>query len=87
MADGELLRSATSYPTMAEDTLDMNTGTALPRGLQNEEPGLYAPAHITRLLRDFPQVEHEHLDDLNHYTVVMSQRGAQALAPLVRSGL
>lgn len=97
--DGDALRSATSYRIMADDTIDMNTGTALPdalaalskpalfitvpRGLQNETPGLYSPAHLKRLLAAFPQVQHVALGDLNHYTVVMSRRGAELLAPLV----
>jgi pimeloyl-ACP methyl ester carboxylesterase len=101
--DDGALRSATSYRIMAEDTVDMNTGTALPdalaalskpalfltvpRGLQNETPGLYAPAHLQKLLAAFPQVRHVALDDLNHYTVVMSARGARTLAPLVRAEL
>ena len=101
--DGDALRSATSYRIMAEDTADMNIGTTLPdalaalskptlfitvpRGLQNETPGLYAPAHLRRLLETFPQVRHVALDDLNHYTVVISQRGAARLAPLVRAEL
>lgn len=101
--DGGALRSATSYRIMAEDTVDMNTGTALPdalaalskptlfitvpRGLQNETPGLYAPAHLQKLLGTFPQVRHVRLDDLNHYTVVMSRRGAEMLAPMVRGEL
>ncbi|MFE6733894.1 alpha/beta fold hydrolase [Microbacterium sp. NPDC057650] len=95
--DGDAYRPATSYRTTVDDTLDMNTGTALPealaalskptllltvpRGLQNETPGLYPPAHLGRLLEAFPQVRHVALDDLNHYTVVMSGRGAEALAP------
>jgi pimeloyl-ACP methyl ester carboxylesterase len=101
--EGGALRSATSYRIMAEDTVDMNTGTALPdalaalskptlfitvpRGLQNETPGLYAPAHLQKLLGTFPQVRHVRLEDLNHYTVVMSRRGAEMLAPLVRAEL
>lgn len=101
--DGDALRSATSYRIMAEDTVDMNTGTALPdalaalqkptlfitvpRGLQNETPGLYAPAHLQKLLGTFPQVRHVRLEDLNHYTVVMSRRGADLLTPLVRGEL
>lgn len=101
--DGELLRPATSYQTTVEDTIDLNLGTALseavaaiahptlfvtvPRGLQNEEPGLYPPAHRERLLADHPEVAHRHLDGLNHYTVVMSERGARQLAPLVQSAI
>ncbi|UJP11257.1 alpha/beta fold hydrolase [Microbacterium sp. KUDC0406] len=100
--DGDAYRPATSYRTTVDDTLDMNTGTALPealaalskptllltvpRGLQNESPGLYPPAHQRRLLEAFPQVRHVGLDDLNHYTVVMSARGAEALAPHLPRG-
>lgn len=55
---------------------------AYPRGLQNEEPGLYPPNHRERLLREYSQLAHRHLEGLNHHTVVMSQRGAAALGPL-----
>lgn len=98
-ADGDQLRPATSYQTTVEDTIDLNTGSAMPaalsalahptlfitvpRGLQNEVPGLYPPAHLAKLLAASPSIEHEHLEDLNHYTVVMSERGAAQLAPHV----
>lgn len=98
--DGDGLRPATSYQTTVEDTIDLNLGSALPdalaalrhptvfvtvpRGLQNEEPGLYPPSHRESLLAAFPTIEHHHLEDLNHYTVLMSARGAAALAPRVR---
>ncbi|GGD80000.1 alpha/beta fold hydrolase [Microbacterium murale] len=101
--DGDQFRPTTSYQTTVEDTIDLNTGSALPealsglrhetllvtapRGLQNEVPGLYAPAHLGRLLDAYPGVRHQHLDDLNHYTVVMSARGARALGALVRAEL
>ncbi|MFC5337058.1 alpha/beta fold hydrolase [Leucobacter denitrificans] len=104
VADGEQFRPATSLATTTEDTVDLNTGTALvdalgalpgfgkpihfitvPRGLQNEAPGLYAPAHLARLLEAFPCVDHDRLDDLNHYTVVMSARGAERIGPLLRA--
>lgn len=100
--DGDAWRPATSYRTTVDDTVDLNTGTDLPaalavlskptvfvtvpRGLQNETPGLYAPEHLRRLLQAYPQVEHVELDDLNHYTVVMSARGAQALGPHLPRG-
>ncbi len=97
------LRPATSYETTADDTLDMNTGTSLtdalaglrhpvrmltaPRGLQNEEPGLYAPEHLARVLAASPTVRHERLDRFNHYTIVMSPDGADAVAAVVRQEL
>jgi pimeloyl-ACP methyl ester carboxylesterase len=97
------LRPATSYQTTADDTVDMNTGTALadalagmrhparmitvPRGLQDEEPGLYAPAHLARVLAANPAVRHERVDGLNHYTIVMSPAGADAVSRVVREEL
>ena len=96
-------RPATSYATTADDTLDMNTGDALPaalaglqhptrlitvpRGLQNEPPGLYAPEHLARLLSEYPAVEHERVDGFNHYTIVMSPSGADVVAAALREEL
>lgn len=102
--DGEgAFRPATSYRTTAEDTVDMNTGTALsdalgglrhptrmitvPRGLRNEEPGLYAAAHLERVLAANPGVRHERVDGFNHYTIVMSPGGAEAVTAVVREEL
>ncbi|MBP1077067.1 pimeloyl-ACP methyl ester carboxylesterase [Microbacterium terrae] len=97
------LRPATSYRTTAEDTVDMNAGAALPealgalahptrlmtvpRGLQDEPPGLYAPAHLERMLAAHPSVVHQRVDGLNHYTVVMSDAGADVVAAVVREEL
>ena len=96
-------RPATSYATTADDTLDMNTGSALPaalaglqhptrlitvpRGLQNEPPGLYAPEHLDRLLAQYPGVDHERIDGFNHYTIVMSPAGADVVSAAVREEL
>lgn len=96
-------RPATSYRTTVEDTVDMNAGTALsdalaglrhpvrmitaPRGLQDEEPGLYAGAHLERVLAANPSVRHERVEGVNHYTIVMSPEGADAVARVVREEL
>lgn len=102
--DGEgALRPATSYETTADDTRDMNTGTALPdalaglrhparlltvpRGLQNEPPGLYSPEHLQTVLAASPRVSHERVEGFNHYTIVMSPAGADAVAAVVREEL
>ncbi|MFE5410563.1 alpha/beta fold hydrolase [Microbacterium sp. NPDC056569] len=104
VGDGEGgFRPATSYATTADDTVDMNTGTALPaalaglqhptrlitvpRGLQNDPPGLYAPEHLRRLLGEYPEVQHERVDGFNHYTIVMSPSGADVVAAAVREEL
>ncbi|WP_439592449.1 alpha/beta hydrolase [Microbacterium sp.] len=97
--DGDgMLRPATSYETTVEDSIDQNTGTTLtdalaglrhpvrfltaPRGLQDQEPGLYAPAHLARVLSEY-DVVHERVDGVNHYTIVMSDAGAAAIAPVI----
>jgi lipase len=102
--DGEgALRPATSYETTADDTRDMNTGTALPdalaglrhpvrmltvpRGLQDEPPGLYSREHLERVLADAPAIVHERVEGFNHYTIVMSPAGADAVAAVVREEL
>ncbi|WP_171013151.1 alpha/beta hydrolase [Microbacterium sp. 2FI] len=104
VSDGEgAFRPATSYRTTADDTLDMNTGTAIPdalaglrhptrlltapRGLQDESPGLYAPDHLQRVLEGNPAVRHERVDGVNHYTIVMSEAGSDAVAAVVREEL
>lgn len=56
----------------------------VPRGLQDEEPGLYAPEYIDTLLADSPAIDHRRLEGLNHYTVVMSQHGAARLGDQLR---
>ncbi|GAA1322344.1 alpha/beta fold hydrolase [Leucobacter albus] len=55
----------------------------VPHGLLDERPGLYPPEHLAALLAALPNVRHTELDDLNHYTVVMSERGARAVAPVL----
>lgn len=98
--DGEgALRPATSYDTVAADSADMITTTAVPdalaglirptrlitvpRGLQNEVPGLYAPDWLARQLDRYPAVQHQRLVGFNHYTIVLSRPGARVIADAV----
>lgn len=57
---------------------------SVPRGLRDEAPGLYATEHLARLLPGFPALSHVRLAGLNHYTLVMSERGGAALGALLR---
>lgn len=97
------LRPATSYATTVEDTIDMNTTSivadslaalrrpatliTVPRGLQDEPPGLYAEAYLSRILAGYPEIDHERWPGLNHYTVVLGRAGAERLARVVREQL
>lgn len=96
-------RPATSYQTMVDDTIDMNTGTVLPealaalqhpttlltvpRGLQNEDPGLYPADYLEGVLAAYPAVEHVRLPDLNHYTIVMGREGGRVVGEAIRTAL
>lgn len=97
--EGGPLRPATSFATTVEDTVDMNTTTTIadalaqldrpavlitvPRGLQDEEPGLYAASYLPTVLAANPSIAHARWTGLNHYTVVLSPAGAARLAELV----
>lgn len=60
---------------------------SVPRGLRDETPGLYPPAHLEAMLATRPWVRHLQLPDLNHYTVVLAAAGAAALGPVLRAEL
>lgn len=99
--DGEApeLHAATSYAAMTDDTVDLNTGTAIqdalvelhhpsllitaPRGLFDETPGLYGTERLDKLLSALPDVRHQRIPDTNHYTLVMSDSGAEQCANLI----
>ncbi|QKJ19209.1 alpha/beta fold hydrolase [Microbacterium hominis] len=102
--DGDgALRPATSYQTTAEDTVDMNTGEALPaalgalrhptvlltvpRGLQDEPPGLYSADYLDGILGAFGAVAHRRIPGFNHYTIVLSAAGAEVVAAVIRAEL
>jgi len=97
------LRPATSYATLEEDSIDQNTGTAIvdalarlrhptvlltaERGLLDQVPPLYAEVRLPELLAAYPGLEHVAVSDVNHYTIALSERGADAVAGVVREQL
>ncbi|CAN5348799.1 hypothetical protein BH11ACT4_BH11ACT4_16430 [soil metagenome] len=93
------LRSRTSAAAMVADSVqlygdeavsaaldafaDRSTLLTAPRGLQDAEP-LYSAAALDRWRRRFPGLVVEEVPGVNHYTVVMSPRGARAVAGHIR---
>ena len=89
------LRSATSVSAMTEDTVDMYTGLAItealehlpsptiflraPRGMFNDEPGLWAPAWIQEWQQKLPALDVREVPGVNHYTILFSDIGADAV--------
>lgn len=58
-----------------------------PRGILNEPKGLYPDDVATELVSKHENLEDVLVDDVNHYTVVTSARGAMAVAHHIRHAL
>jgi lipase len=97
------LRPATSYATLEEDSIDQNTGAAIAqslmhlrhptvlltaeRGLLDQLPALYAAERLPGLLATYPGLEHVAVAEVNHYTITLSERGADAVATAIRTAV
>lgn len=97
------LRPATRYQAMAEDTAELHRGASLlkaldelavdtqvlraPRGLMNEPAALYAPGYLDAWAAKLPSLRIREVPDVNHYTIVMGEAGAAAVADSVREAL
>ena len=55
-----------------------------PRGLMNQIPPLYPDEAMADWLEKLPTLRDVFVDDVNHYTIGLSERGAKALADVVR---
>jgi pimeloyl-ACP methyl ester carboxylesterase len=70
------------------DALEALGGAILltaPRGLQNEKPGLYPPEVLARWQQRVPELTILEVEHVNHYTIVMGERGAATVAGVIRS--
>jgi pimeloyl-ACP methyl ester carboxylesterase len=97
------LRPATRYQAMAEDTAELHRGASLlkaldelavdtqvlraPRGLLNEPAALYAPGYLEAWAQKLPALRVREVPDVNHYTIVMGEAGARAVAGSVQEAL
>ncbi|MGA8248803.1 MAG: alpha/beta fold hydrolase [Nocardioides sp.] len=55
-----------------------------PRGFADDPPGLYPQATVDGFAERWPDLDVRRVDDVNHYTIVLSRRGASAVAGAVR---
>jgi len=78
----DLLRS----PVFA-DALERQTRPRLflhaSRGFADDPPGLYPQPTVDAYARRWPDLGVRHVPDVNHYTIVLSRRGAAAVAQAV----
>ncbi|WP_082699254.1 alpha/beta hydrolase [Arthrobacter sp. EPSL27] len=98
-----VLRPATRFQAMADDTAELRRGPSLlkaldelavqtvvlraPRGLLDEPAGLYAPGYLDAWAEKLPALEVREVPDVNHYTIIMGEAGAAAVADAVREAL
>lgn len=97
------LRPATAVAALHEDIRELVDGDSVlravanlrhdvawlvaPRGLMNEVPPLYPDAAREHWLAQHPELELAEVGDVNHYTIVMHERGIRAVAPVVDRAL
>lgn len=97
------LRPATAVEALHEDIRELVDGDSLltalahlrhdaawlvaPRGLMNEVPPLYPEAAREHWLTQHPGLDLAEVPDVNHYTIVMNERGMSAVAPAVAQAL
>jgi len=55
-----------------------------PRGLLNEPSALYDSSMLAHWAHRLPNLHRHEVDDVNHYTIVMSDRGADRVATAVK---
>lgn len=70
---------ATSLRNLKEVTLLIRA----PRGLQNEDGGLYPPASLEMIAKEFPMIKIVSLEDVNHYEMVLTEDGSKQLAEII----
>lgn len=58
-----------------------------PRGLLNDLPALYSPGRIERSRAEIPALDVVEVAGVNHYTIIMTDRGARAVAQVVRNAI
>lgn len=97
--EAPLLRSRASMEAMHVDSDDTLLGTELraafdelahptqwltaSRGLLGESPGLYPPDLVQYWSARYPQIEVHPVPRVNHYTIVLSRAGAEAMTAAV----
>jgi hypothetical protein len=93
------LRPSASYDAVAEDSIELRGGESLmaaldglahptlflraPRGLLDEPTALYSPAEVAAWRERLPGLITVEVPGVNHYTILMSDRGAAAVAAAV----
>lgn len=101
--DEPRLRPSASFDAVAADSRDITLGAALPgaldrlqhparlllaeRGLLDQVPPLYPNDALAPWRQKLPELRMDRVDDVNHYTITMHERGITHVAAAVRAFL
>lgn len=99
---GAAFQPATRYDAVAEDSRELHGGDSLlkalaeldhpatflraPRGLLDAAP-LYFPEQIQQWKAELPGLRTADVEDVNHYTIIMSEHGIASVAQAVKAAL
>jgi pimeloyl-ACP methyl ester carboxylesterase len=99
IADGDRWRSPVRKDAVLEDgrsvLVDEGPRTAVsrlavpttllwaPRGLLDQEPGLFPPDVVDQVVPSLGHVDARRIDDTNHYSIVLTPEGASAVAAAI----
>jgi lipase len=78
MVSGSAFREALEQPMPPRIFLHAS------RGFTDDPPGLYPQDTVDEHAARWPEIDVRHVPDVNHYTIVLSRRGADAIAQAVR---
>jgi len=94
-----VLTSSSLFEAVSQDAVDLGSADGYvaalaamttplqfvraPRGFLNDLPGLYPVEAVTEWKRQIPRLETLEVSDVNHYTIIMAERGAREIASLI----
>jgi lipase len=87
LADAESLNATTALGAALSSLTQPVVHLRAPRGIMNEEPGLYPEEVVAHWQSRVPQLRSVLIPDVNHYTIVKGTAGGRQLADLVRQEL
>lgn len=83
-ADQVDMVSGAAFLEASEEPLPPRVFLHAPRGFADDPPGLYPQETVDAYAARWPDLDVRRVPDVNHYTIVLSRRGADAVARAVR---
>ena len=83
-ADQLDLMGGTAFAEAVEKPLPPRIFLHASRGFADDPPGLYPQSTVDQYAARWPDLDVRHVPDVNHYTILLSRRGADAVAQAVR---